>query len=264
MSKILIISDSSKTLDFFRQCLCSEGYQILTASDGLEGINLAQCRQPDLIICDVLASQDDCYAVLSHLRDNIDTAIIPFIFLTTRFSREETRYGMVLGADDYLIKPYTTEEILSAVSARLSRQKILRQWYTSEYQIQQSNQFSHIEHELPPKTDSIFPNIPKLEKIFTFIEKNFRQSITLGDIAKVMNYSPTYMTHLVKCKTQRSVHRWIIERRMLEARKLLLEGGLTVKEIALQVGYNEPCYFTRQFKKHHQVSPTAWQEKNGF
>ena len=109
---------------------------------------------------------------------------------------------------------------------------------------------------------AIFPQEPKLEPIFAFIEANFHKPITLADVAQATNYSPAYMTHLVKRQTQLSVYCWIVRRRMLEARKLLLEGSLTVKEIASSIGYKDPGYFTQQFRQYHQMPPTAWRKHN--
>lgn len=262
MSKILLIEDSPRTSSLFAKCLRSEGYHTLAALNGLEGVRLIASEQPDLVICDVLMPQLDGYAVLSRLRSDPATAVTPFIFLTARCARAEIRYGMELGADDYLTKPCSFDEILKAVSTRLDKQKSLRQWYSTECQILQPDLRAQGESQSSPEPASIFPTLPKLEKIFTYIEAHFCQPITLDDVAQATNYSPAYMTHLVKRKTQRSVYCWILERRMVEARKLLLEDRLSVKEVALQIGYSDPGYFTRQFKQYHQVSPKTWRQQN--
>lgn len=261
MSKILLIEDSPRSSSLFTKCLRSEGYHTLAALNGQEGIRLIQSELPDLVICDVTMPQLDGYAVLSSLRADPATAVTPFIFLTARCARDEVRHGMELGADDYLTKPCSVDEILTAVSTRLNKQTSLKQWCSAECQLLQPHLPSLAESQ-PLETASIFPKLPKLEKIFTYIEANFCQQITLDDVAQATNYSPAYMTHLVKRKTQRSVYCWILERRMVEARKLLLEDQLTVKEVALQIGYSDPGYFTRQFKQYHQISPKTWRQRN--
>lgn len=263
MSKILLIEDSRNSLEICVRSLRCEGYHTLTASNGLEGVKLTQHEQPDLVICDVVMPQLDGYAVLSCLRKDPTTAVVPFIFWSGKASREEIRYGMELGADDYLTKPCSISEILSAIATRLSKQENLKQGFLAEFQNQASD-FSPFESPSGSQSlSSIFPILPKLAKIFEFIEENFRDpTISLPKLAKATSYSPAYLTHLVKQKTERTVNAWIIERRMEEARNLLLEDQLTVKEIALQIGYGDPGYFMRQFKKHHQVSAKLWQQMN--
>ena len=262
MSKILLIDDSLRATTLFEKRLRSEGYSILTAQNGQDGIRFVHRHQPDLIICDVAIPQGGGFEVLAYLRQNPLTAVIPFIFLSDRSARSDVRHGMELGADDYLTKPCSMDELLRAVSSRLNRQKTFQQWCSTVCQRQQSGDLQTLQYQESPTQNSIFPNIPKLRKIFNFIEENFRETITLADIARATNYSPAYMTHLVKLKTERSVHCWIIERRMLEARKLLLEDNLTVKEIGLEIGYSDSSYFMRQFKQHHKVSAKAWQKKH--
>ncbi len=91
------------------------------AENGLIGVQLAQLHKFDLIICDVMMPELDGYGVIEALRDNPQTADIPFIFLTAKGDRADLRQGMILGADDYLTKPCTNQELIEAISARLKR-----------------------------------------------------------------------------------------------------------------------------------------------
>ena len=267
MSKILIISDSRQDTALYERSLRSEGYQTLVASNGPLGIKLTRHERPDLVVCNVLVPPLDGYAVLSRLQEQIETAVIPFILWGDNATPSEVRRGMELGAHDYLAKPCTTDVILKAVSTQLSRQKTIKRWYAAQYQkqphdfertrdIERRRQDSQEIH-----TASIFPAVPTLENIFTVIEETFRQPVSLSDIAEATNYSPAYMTHLMKRETGRSVYDWVIERRMVEARKLLAEGRLTVREISLQTGYSDPSYFMRQFKHRHSLTAKAWQKR---
>ena len=261
MAKIVLIEDSPCTSEVFVQSLRREGHSILTASDGMSGIQLIQGERPDLIICDVMIPKLDGYDVLSKLREDLETAVIPFIFLGASSAREYVRYGMELGADDYLIKPCSEEEVLRAISTQLNKRATLKRWYVESTQTQVGSEESAKEYYISSES-SIFPQKLKLRPICAFIEANFHKSISLADVAEATGYAPSYMTHLVKRQTQRSVYCWIIERRMLEARKLLLEDFLSVKEIASRIGYSDPGHFTRQFKNHHKMSPKAWQREH--
>jgi len=119
MTKILIIEDEPAMRANLAEVLELEGFQPLTAANGREGVAAARRELPDLILCDVIMPELNGHGVLAALRDQPQTARIPFVFLTARGERGDVRAGMDLGADDYLIKPVPLEELLGAIRARL-------------------------------------------------------------------------------------------------------------------------------------------------
>jgi len=125
MDTILIVEDEVHLLEDISDLLGFEGYTTLAARNGEEGVALARAHLPDLIVSDIMMPVLDGYGMLRALRADPHTARIPLIFLTARAEREDIRHGMELGADDYLIKPFTYDELLNAVHARLSRQDVL-------------------------------------------------------------------------------------------------------------------------------------------
>ncbi|MEB3291249.1 MAG: response regulator [Leptolyngbya sp.] len=127
MKKILVIEDDLQVQDNIYDILSLEDFYTITASDGAEGLMLAREEQPDLIICDIMMPQMDGYEVLAALREQEDTSAIPFIFLTAKADRDDQRHGMDLGADDYLTKPFTPDELRQAITARLSRRESQQQ-----------------------------------------------------------------------------------------------------------------------------------------
>lgn len=126
MAKILVIEDEEAIRDKIMTVLRYEGFETFGAAEGDEGVSAAADNSPDLIICDVLMPRMNGYGALSALRANEKTAAIPVIFLTAAASRADQRKGMELGADDYITKPYTVDELLSAVRTRLERQSTIR------------------------------------------------------------------------------------------------------------------------------------------
>src|SRR5262245_27159288 len=126
MKKILIIEDERHTRENLRTILEMEGYTPVAASDGQAGLAMALKETPDLILCDVTMPKLDGHGVLTALRQDARTAIVPFIFLTAKGERPEVRAGMNLGADDYLTKPASAEEVLAAVESRLIRHRTLQ------------------------------------------------------------------------------------------------------------------------------------------
>ena len=123
MKTILIIEDEPQVRANIQEILDLADFNTLVAEDGQEGMCLAQSHHPDLVICDVMMPKQDGYAVLETLRANDGSQRVPFIFVTAKAEREALRKGMDLGADDYLTKPFTAEELLNAVTSRLEKQK---------------------------------------------------------------------------------------------------------------------------------------------
>lgn len=256
MKKILVIEDSASTRNLFLDFLKAKGFYSIGAENGLVGIQLAQEQLPDLVVCDIAMPELDGYGVLTTLRQNPATAIIPFIFHTAKATRADLRKGMELGANDYLTKPCTLKELMAAISTQLEKQTTLRQWYTA--QSQQVPELASANTATTVASESIFPSFPHLSEVFDFIEANYHQPISLCDVAAAVGYSPAYLTNLVRQHTGNSIHRWIIERRMAQARCLLLETKQAVNQIATAVGYQDACNFSRYFRILHGTSPQAW------
>ncbi|MBD2775601.1 response regulator transcription factor [Iningainema tapete] len=137
MKKILVIEDEVQICANIQQILSLSGFNAMTANNGLEGLRLAKTEKPDLICCDVMMPELDGYDVLTALRQDSVTESIPVIFLTAKVDRGDLRQGMELGADDYLTKPFSPEELLKAIKVRLARIEkptLIKQQYEEEHQ----------------------------------------------------------------------------------------------------------------------------------
>ncbi|MGD0337720.1 MAG: hybrid sensor histidine kinase/response regulator [Bacteroidota bacterium] len=121
MSKILVIDDDDILREMVVTVLRGAGYIALEAENGSEGIDLARSDSPDLIICDILMGNVDGFSVLEQLRASESTATIPFVIMTSLSDRGSVRKGMTEGADDYLIKPFSLNDLLAAVQTQLAK-----------------------------------------------------------------------------------------------------------------------------------------------
>jgi len=119
--KVLVIEDEPSIRNNIMLMLKVERYAASGAENGRVGLELARSDPPDLILCDVMMPEMDGFAVLEALRAEPRLAEIPFIFLTALDDRSSTRRGMNLGADDYLPKPFTRNELMEAVNSRLKK-----------------------------------------------------------------------------------------------------------------------------------------------
>lgn len=121
MKKILVIDDT----DFIREDIATtlqfEGYETITAEDGLAGLEKAKSERPDLILCDVSMPRLDGFGALEQIRKTDGIRTVPFIFLTAKAEKTDMRKGMELGANDYLTKPFTTDELINAVNAQFAK-----------------------------------------------------------------------------------------------------------------------------------------------
>jgi len=132
MTKILVIEDEVVLRTNTLQILKFEDFDTLEAENGLVGLQIAREQLPDLILCDIMMPELDGYGVLSALRHNSATSMIPFIFTTAKSHKADLRQGMQLGADDYLTKPFSADELLSAITTRLMKQAAITQHYATE------------------------------------------------------------------------------------------------------------------------------------
>ncbi|WP_019947377.1 response regulator [Hymenobacter aerophilus] len=134
MKVILLIEDHDLIRENTAELLELAGYEVLTAANGKLGVEQALATRPDLVICDIMMPVLDGYGVLHIFNQNEELRGIPFIFLTAKTERQDLRKGMELGADDYLTKPFDSNELLNAVAGRLARFQQLQPPPAPEYE----------------------------------------------------------------------------------------------------------------------------------
>ncbi len=125
MTDILVIEDDELVRESVLAVLESKGFRVLSAENGMIGLQMAEAHLPDLILCDILMPGLDGYEVLSILSNNPATQGIPFIFLTAKVEKANWRQAMKMGADDYLTKPFTADELLETIAGRLRKHALL-------------------------------------------------------------------------------------------------------------------------------------------
>ena len=180
MKKILLIEDENLVRANIIEILEFENFDVVSAENGFLGALWAQEHIPDLIICDVMMPEVNGYEVLAALRQNPMTATIPFIFLTAMADKADRRHGMNLGADDYLTKPFTTDELLEAIATRMAKHEDVTHNYTTEYQraealkqkVQELQQYADTRDELLKHFQQELRNsVPKLNIAIHMLKK---------------------------------------------------------------------------------------------
>ncbi len=157
MTKILIIEDEMILRGEVAEWLTLEGYVVIQAADGVEGLEKARAFLPDLIVCDITMPRLDGHAVLIELRAHSATDSIPFIFMTARAVYEDVRLGMDLGADDYITKPFSRLELLQAIQTRLNKKATIEQKRQQEVnQLQEALTQEHEQRMLKMRLVAMF------------------------------------------------------------------------------------------------------------
>jgi len=127
MKTVLLIEDDATLRENTAELLELSGYKVHTAANGKLGLELAKDTKLDIIICDIMMPVLDGYGVLEGLSKDKNTKFIPFIFLSAKTERQDVRKGMNRGADDYITKPFSEDEIISAIESRMAKATILKE-----------------------------------------------------------------------------------------------------------------------------------------
>ena len=117
--KILVIEDEADLRENIVSFLQAEGYAVIVAENGEQGVDIAVREMPDLVVCDIAMPQMDGFGALYSLRENVTTSHIPFIFLTASKRVYDRKFGFELGANDYITKPFSFDALLAAIDKRL-------------------------------------------------------------------------------------------------------------------------------------------------
>ncbi len=244
----LVVEDNHDVAKYIMLCLSGK-YRVLWSPDGKKGIDAALESIPDIIISDVMMPEKDGLEVCETLKQDERTSHIPIILLTARATDKDRIEGLSHGADAYLTKPFNKEELFVRLEQLI---KIRRQL---------QEKFSKI--ELPKVSDKPF-NIEEtfVHKAVLIIEKNIDlPDFTAADLARGVHLSESQLYRKLKAISGKSTAIFIRGVRIAKALKLLKNSTLSISEIAYQVGFNDPAWFSTVFKEEFGMSPTEARTK---
>lgn len=249
-NSILVVDDNPDIVQFISNCLSGK-FEIFSASDGVPGLEIAERELPDLIISDVMMPHMDGYEFCRQLKQNNLTSHIPVLFLTAKSSAEDAVKGLEQGAFDYIIKPFN-ETIL----------------YTKiENLIQDRNQLKERKEEKKEKQSASVRDIndPFLKKVIQYIDGKVDNADLSGEmIVQFFRINKMQLYRKLKAVCGMSVTDLIRVVRIEKACDLLINSDLNVSEIAYDLGFSDPFYFSKTFKKETGLSPLQYRkEKQG-
>lgn len=249
--RLLIIEDNQELIEYLSELLQSE-YQIITARNGAHGVELAKIHIPDIILSDVMMPGKDGYQVCKELKNDFQTDHIPIILLTARADYDSRITGLECGADAYLTKPFDKKELMVCLHNLFVQREKLRLKY-------QSGLYEKIPENVAGGTGTKF-----LNKVIKILEGNYRdEKFRIEDLYMQLGISRVQLHRKLTALTGQSTSNFIRGYRLFKASKLLVETDRNVSEIAYEVGYADPNYFSRVFTFEHGITPTDLRRSGG-
>ena len=245
---LLIVEDNTDMRNYICDYLKSD-FQLIEAQNGKEGLSFAIEYLPDLIISDVMMPIMDGYQFSRTVKNDERTSHIPVILLTARASKESRLEGLKSGVDDFLTKPFEADELVTRVYNLIHQRDILKEKYRKEFE--NNGILSDISIS---SMDQKF-----LMKVKTIIESNMSDSdFSVETLAEMIALSRVQLHRKLKALLNQSASDFIRVTRLNRAAKLLKEKSANVSEIAYDVGFSSPSYFTECFRKQFGITPTDY------
>ena len=242
---VLVIDDNTDIRQYERTLLQDE-YIVLEAADGKEGLAVALKEVPDLVICDVMMPVMDGLEFTKQLKTNTATSHIPVIMLTAKNLEEHRAEGYEHGADSYITKPFHSKVLLARIENLLRQRQLLKNLYQGAQEAEKEISESHLEDR-----DKQF-----LKQLQAIIQKNLSDSeFGVEDMGQQIGLSRVQLYRKVKAMTGSSVVDLLRKARLVKARRLLETRSMSVSEVAYEVGFSAPSYFTKCFKEEYGMLP---------
>lgn len=248
-SLILLIEDNEILREFIFENL-SASYTIHQAKNGLEGWEQAIKQVPDLVISDVMMPIMDGFTLCRKLKEDVRTSHIPVVLLTAKASVDDRLEGLSLGADDYIAKPFHIQELQLRIRNLLEQRRQLQQWVLASIT------------SADPPVHAPAPTDPLIEKLCQIIEDHLDEA-TFGaeELTAASGMSRMNLHRKLRALADTSTGEFIRNYRLKRAAQLLRQGH-SVSETAYLVGFEDPSYFARSFRKVYQMAPSTFSRNN--
>lgn len=242
----VLVIDDNNDIRQYEHTLLQDDYIVLEAADGKEGLDVAKKEVPDLVICDVMMPVMDGLEFTQNLKTHTATSHIPVIMLTAKNLEEHRAEGYEHGADSYITKPFHSKVLLARIENLLKQRKLLKHLFQGTPEAELEIADSHLEDR-----DKQF-----LKQLHAIILKNLSDSeFGVEDIGKQIGLSRVQLYRKVKAMTGSSVVDLLRKARLAKAKRLLESRSMSVSEVAYDVGFSAPSYFTKCFKDEYGMLP---------
>lgn len=251
--KVLVVEDNAELKIYIYNSLAGK-YEVRDASNGKEALQvMASGWMPDMIVTDLMMPEMDGIELINHVRSDFSTSHIPIVMITAKHEDDTQLKAMKYGADGYIAKPFTMELLMARIDNMLDRRKAL----ISRMSEQKKVDISPEEIVITDKDEQL------IKKVMVWLEEHVADAeVTVDQLAAYVGMGRTSMYNKVKGLTGKSPVELIQEFRMEKATYYLKSGQFSVSETSYKVGFSDPGYFSRSFKKHFGVSPAEYMKQN--
>ncbi len=240
---LLIVEDQADVVTYLTSILEAD-YQLSIAEDGERGIEMALADVPDLIVSDVMMPRKDGYELCTTLKEDLRTSHIPIVLLTAKADSESRISGLQRGADAYLSKPFAPQELLVRLQQLLHLRRTLQERYAAIGSVERKA-------EAVASREEVF-----LQRMRALVEAHLSDpDLNMPRVCKALEMSRSQVYKKIKALTGRTPSQYIRSIRLHHARRLLQSSDLNVSEVAYEVGFSSPFYFSNVFLAEFGVRP---------
>lgn len=247
---LLIVEDNVELRNYLKNEL-KDNYKIITANNGLEGVEKAISTLPDIIITDVIMPEMDGFEFCKKIKTDIKTSHIPLLMLTAKARIDDRIEGIGYGADAYMVKPFDMRLLKLRLSQIItSRELIFDKYFGDISGAKENANATSIDKEF-------------IQKVLRYINDNISDSdLSVEVLASQLHLSRSQLYRKIKTLTGQTVNELLRNIRLQKAKQILESGSANISEVSYKVGFSSPSYFTKCFKAHFNMLPTDIEVKD--
>lgn len=258
--KTLLIVEDHKDIRLYMKVLFGKEYNLLMATNGQEGVDMALKELPDLIICDIMMPIKDGFQCCREVKEAPETCGIPFIMLTAKVEDDDVIRGLEVGADDYVLKPFTPGILKAKVRNLINGRQSLKQMYTKLFKLPGADLSPATVEESEKTEEEVKTEDPFITSVIKIVEENICEAdFSVKKLASEMNMSQPTLYRKVKQSTDYTIIELIRGVRMRRAGELLKTKQYAVQEVAEMVGYNDIPTFRKHFIDAFGTTPSTYE-----
>ena len=254
--KVMIVEDNAELKIYIYNSLINK-YDVRDASNGVEALHIIdQGWTPDIIVTDLMMPQMDGIGLVNHIRGDFNTSHIPIIMITAKHENDTHLKAMKYGVDGYISKPFTMELLSARIDNLIERRRTLLSRFATSGDASKKGVKIDIQPEEIVITDR---DEVLINKVMEWLEENMSDAdVTVDQLASYVGMGRTSMYNKIKGLTGKSPVELIQDYRLEKATYYLKSGQYSVSETCYKVGFSDPGYFSRSFKKHFGMSPVDY------
>lgn len=257
--KVMVVEDNAELRQFICEIL-SGTYRVVGVADGVMALEKIEEEIPDFIITDIMMPRMDGIELIRHIKENVNTCDIPLIILSAKSSVEDRIQCLQLGIDDYIPKPFSSDYLKSRIESLIRQRKVLQSAFLSKYGAQPKKE--PLEAVAYPVSQIVPLDELFMQKLVGFMEENYSNpGLRVNDLAEFMNMSRSVFNRKVNGIMGISPIEYIKNYRLNKA-KSFIQSGMSFSEVAFAVGFSDPGYFGKAFKKAFNQTLTEYKNNN--